>query len=146
MIWNGLSNYKDGALLASRVIIGLAFMWVHGSGKIFGGVEKWEKIGGAMANFGLDFLPAFWGFMAAFAEFAGGFLIIVGLLTRPAALLIIITMIVAASKNIFSARPISDIAYPVEMLPILIVLFFIGPGRYSLDFLFNRGERKKEAA
>lgn len=70
----------DGAETLLRVVAGLALV-SHGAMKIgspFGAVEMVE---------GLGFYPGiFWSPLLAFTEFFGGFLIAIGLLTRPAAL------------------------------------------------------------
>jgi putative oxidoreductase len=70
----------EGAETLLRVVAGLALV-THGAMKIgnpFGAVEMVE---------GLGFYPGvFWSPLLAFTEFFGGFLIALGLLTRPAAL------------------------------------------------------------
>jgi putative oxidoreductase len=141
MIWNSLEKHKDIGILIIRLFIGLTFVWIHGWKKITGGPETWEKIGGAAGNFGITFLPVFWGFMASFAEAVGGLLIMLGLFFRPATVLITLTMFVAASSHIFNEDPINRVIYPLQLASVMIGLFFIGPGRYSLDALFTR---KKE--
>ena len=133
---NFLSKHKDGALLIARIGIGLSYVLVHGGKKLIGGPERWESIGKAMHNLGIDFLPVFWGFMAAFSEAIGGFLIVIGFFFRPAAALILITMFVAATKHFTAGDPLSKFAYPVEMGMIMIVFLFIGAGKYSLDYKF----------
>ena len=72
----------DYGLLIIRIGIGVMFM-LHGYPKLLGGAEMWEKIGGSMGNIGIHFAPTFWGFMASFAEFAGGLCLVVGFLFRP---------------------------------------------------------------
>ncbi len=112
MILTFLNKYRDVGLLILRVGFGIMFMF-HGAPKLFGGPERWGKLGAAMGNFGIDFLPAFWGFMASFSEFFGGILLILGLFFRPACILLTLTMIVAAGFHIgrgdcatsFSTRP-----------------------------------------
>src|SRR5689334_1712788 len=86
---------RDLGLLILRVGIGLMFMF-HGWPKITGGSEMWTSIGGSMGNLGIDFAPTFWGFMAAFAEFFGGLLLVLGLFFRITNVLLVFTMIVAA--------------------------------------------------
>ena len=81
-------TWPDLGLLVLRLSIGLSMILFHGWGKISGGPERWRRIGGAMENFGIDFLPMFWGFMAGFTEFFGSVLIILGLFFRPAAALL----------------------------------------------------------
>jgi putative oxidoreductase len=131
-----LSKYKDGALLLARIGIGLSFVVLHGWGKLIGGPEKWNSTGNAMKNLGINFLPMFWGFMAAFSEAVGGLLLILGLFFRPAAFLILITMIVAASRHISSGDPLSKISHPVELGLVMILFLTIGAGKYSLDYKF----------
>lgn len=130
MVLHSLNRYRDAGLLLLRIGIGLAFM-VHGAPKLFGGPETWTKIGGAMANFGIDFAPAFWGFMAGFAEFGGGLLLILGFLVRPALFLLVGTMIVAATRHIVSGQ--GSPLHAIEAGVLFLSLIFIGPGRYSID-------------
>jgi putative oxidoreductase len=111
--------------------------------KIFGGPERWERLGGAMGNLGIDFYPVIWGFMASFAEFVGGLFLVLGLLFRPATLLIFITMIVASVRHFSDGDPIGRIAYPLEMSFVMILLFLLGPGKHSLDELISKKMRRK---
>ena len=67
MLFQKLERCSDVGLLIIRVGIGGIFMG-HGFPKIMGGVELWTRLGGSMSMLGIDFLPAFWGFMAAFSE------------------------------------------------------------------------------
>lgn len=130
-----LSKYKDSALLIARIGIGLSFIILHGWGKLTGGPERWKSVGSAMKHFGIDFIPVFWGFMAAFSEAIGGALVILGLFFRPAAFLILITMIVAATRHIASGDPLSKIAHPIELGLVMILFLALGAGKYSLDYL-----------
>lgn len=114
---------------------------LHGEGKMFGGPDKWLKLGGAMENLGITFLPACWGFMAAFAEFGGGILLVLGLLFRPACLLMLITMAVAASVHWFDAAEagarlqgkIMEGSHAIEAGIVFLALLFTGPGKFSVD-------------
>ena len=49
MCWTTLNNYRHIGFIILRLGIGAMFMW-HGYGKITGGPQMWEKIGGAMAG------------------------------------------------------------------------------------------------
>ncbi|MBU1948526.1 MAG: DoxX family membrane protein, partial [Candidatus Eisenbacteria bacterium] len=69
---------RDIGLLIIRIGIGLTVMTLHGYGKIKGGPGLWDNLGGAMSQFGITFAPKFWGFMAAFSEFGGSALLILG--------------------------------------------------------------------
>ena len=90
----------DTGLLVLRLGIGLQ-LTLHGWPKMMGGPDKWAKLGANMSLVGLDFAHGFWGFMAAFAEFGGGLLILLGFFTRPAAVLAGFTMFVAAFSGTF---------------------------------------------
>ncbi len=133
-------KYRDSGLLILRVGIGIMFIG-HGYPKVIGGPEKWASLGGAMQTFGVDFFPVFWGFLAAFAEFAGGALLVIGLLTRPACFFLLVTMIVAAAMHISKGHPFMNYAHSVEASILFLSLIFIGPGKYSVDE--KMGGRKK---
>jgi putative oxidoreductase len=123
-------KYKnaDLGLLIIRLGIGALFI-LHGFPKISGGPPMWEKLGGAMDSLGIHFLPIFWGFMAAIAEFGGGILLILGILWKPACILLIITMLVAIVKT--SGNGLHGYSEALEMLIVFLGLFFTGPGKYK---------------
>jgi putative oxidoreductase len=132
----------DIGILVLRIGIGLMFI-LHGWPKIAGGVETWKNLGGSMALLGIGFAPAFWGFMAAFAEFAGGLLLIFGLVVRPASFFLLFTMFVATLVKINGAQsgeaPVGVIgsikaaAHPLSLAFVFLSLIFLGPGLYSLS-------------
>ena len=119
-------------LLLLRIGFGIVFM-VHGAPKMFGGPETWTEIGSATKYIGIEFAPMFFGFMAAFAEFFGGILLILGLFFTPALVLLIATMLVATFFHIGQGDPFSDISHPLENILVFISLLFVGPGKYSVD-------------
>ena len=127
-----LDELRDHGLLFVRVGLGLMFV-AHGWPKLVGGPDKWEKLGGAMATFGIDFVPTFWGFMAAFAEVGGGLLLAVGLATRPALALLFMTMVVATAKHLAAGDDFRKWSHAAEAAIMFAGLFLIGPGRFSLD-------------
>jgi len=136
MVWSSLSGFRDLGLLLLRVVTGLYLAFGHGLGKITGGPEQWAGLGGTMEIFGLGFMPTFWGFMAAVAEFVGALLVTIGFVTRPAALLVVLNMSVAATAHITGAidgGPELALIYGV----IFLSLVFVGPGRYSVDGQVN---------
>jgi putative oxidoreductase len=132
MIWTSLDKFRDFGLLLLRVLFGLYLAFGHGLGKITGGPEQWAGLGGTMEIFGLGFAPTFWGFMAAIAEFVCALLVAAGFLTRPAALLVVINMSVAATAHItgvIDGGPEMALLYGIAFLS----LIFVGPGKYSVD-------------
>lgn len=82
-------------------------------------------------------MPEVFAWLAALSEFAGGILLALGLLTRPAALFMTVTMGVAA----FVAHA-SDPFEKKEMalLYLFISLFFLlhGAGRWSVDYIITK--------
>jgi putative oxidoreductase len=133
-----LNRYRETGILLLRLGIGFMLI-IHGYDKLFGGPAKWESLGENMGNVGIEFAPVFWGFMAAFSEAVGGLLVMLGLLFRPACLLLFITMIVAAARHIADAADLTakeklmEASHPIELAVVFLSLIFIGPGKYSLD-------------
>jgi len=124
-------------LLILRVGIGILFI-MHGYPKLMGGVEKWTELGGVMAMFGLGFAPTFWGFMAAASEAVGGLLLILGILFRPACLLMLATMVVAFAVHFFNADPFAVLAHPMKAAIVFAALFLSGPGEWTVLSLFRK--------
>ena len=131
-IFSKISNYKDAGLLIGRIGLG-GMMMVNGIPKLMGGVAKWEGLGSTMQNLGINFAPVFWGFMASFAEGIGGLLIIIGLFFRPAAILLILTMIVAAIQHFASGDGLMGAAHAIETGFGFVILLFVGAGKYSIE-------------
>ena len=131
-MWNSLSKYREGALLFFRLALGTFFIWVHGWPKLAGGVTTWKKYGLTMKHIGIDFWPVFWGFMAAFSESIGCVLFALGLFFRPACLLLLITMTVAAIAD-YHGGGVLRASHAAEMAIVFFTFLFLGPGKYSID-------------
>src|SRR3954462_15999301 len=93
-MWSSLNNHRDGALLFLRIALGSFYIWIHGWARIAGGLTGWRHAGASMKVFGITFLPELWGFMGAFAATVGVLFLVLGLLFRPACLLITLTLAV----------------------------------------------------
>jgi len=124
--------------LILRVPIGL-ILAAHGSQKLFGwfGGYGLEGTGQWMASVSLNpgFLLAL---LAGSAEFFGGVALILGLLTRPAAAISAVTMLVALFRVHWGKGFFLDthgIEYALALLSATTALAFSGGGRYSLDAL-----------
>jgi putative oxidoreductase len=126
----------DLALLVLRVVVGLLFVG-HGSQKLFGafGGHGLEGTGGFFESLGLK--PGkLHAFGAGAAEFFGGALLALGLLTPLAALLLIGTMTVAIAtvhgqKGIWSTE--GGYEYNLVLMAVAFALAGVGPGKWSLD-------------
>lgn len=130
---NKNTSYNDYAILMLRVFIGLTMAFSHGLGK----VPPPDMLVSGLESMGFP-MPLFFAWAASLAEFAGGILLALGLLTRPAALSMTITMAVAA----FVAHAADPFAKKEMALLYLVTSAFIclvGAGKISLDsLLFKR--------
>ena len=124
-------KHLDLGLLIARIGTGAGFIYYHGWAKLVGGPERWEGLGGAMARFGLDFWPTFWGFMAAFTESIGALFILFGILFMPMSILLAITMFVAWTGHIVSGN--GNPGHSFKNMMFLLAFVFTGPGKYSVD-------------
>ncbi|GGK65137.1 DoxX family protein [Rufibacter glacialis] len=139
-----LYPHQHIGLLILRLGIGFMFI-VHGWPKMTGGMEKWEQVGSAMSVVGITSGAAFFGFMAAFAETVGGLFLMLGFLFRPITLLLLVTMIMAALRHMVAGDGFGGYSHALEAAILFLSLYFIGPGRYSLDEGMFR-DRKRDMA
>ncbi len=126
------STIKDIGYFILRFGLGLLIA-IHGWPKITGGVPGWEKIGGTMSIFGINFMPGIWGLLAAVSEFLGGICVVLGIFFRPACALILITMAVAIASQLNSHKGIYGYIEAAEMGVAFLAMLLMGPGRFSLS-------------
>ncbi|MCJ8337899.1 MAG: DoxX family protein [Pseudomonadales bacterium] len=136
-----VSDNSHFSTLALRLPIGLILM-AHGAQKLFSwfGGYGLEGTGQWMASIGLTpgYLMAM---LAGSAEFFGGLLLIVGLLVRPASLVLAVTMLVAIfsvhiGNGLFMST--NGYEYALTLLVVFISLTYQGAGKYSLDAVLSR--------
>jgi putative oxidoreductase len=134
-LWSASGNV-DAGLLVIRVWFGSVMAVAHGLGKV---VDLGRFIDN-VARRGFP-VPEFFGTAAALSEFVGGILLALGLLARPAAVSIALTMLVAAfyihASDPFQKKEFA-LAYAISALAIAVA----GPGRYSLDWLIQRRRQR----
>lgn len=146
-----LRSSNDYTLALMRLVLGVIFL-VHGGQKAMGwfGGHGWN---GTMQMFttGMGF-PAFFAACAILAEFVGGILLIIGLLSRLAALAIAINMMVAILRvhlhNGLTGGPGGPgYELPLALLALCVLIIMKGGGALSVDRLFARdtGQRKASA-
>ena len=137
----GADKVRDPALLVGRILLMLLFL-IFGWGKLI-------NFGGSAAYFehqGLPF-PALAALIAVVMEFVVGVLIVLGLLTRPLALLLALyTLATALIGHPYwaitgAAQLGAEINFykNISIIGGLIVLYVTGAGRYALDPKFNLG-------
>ena len=123
------SQAADVGRLILRICAGLALALAHGWGK----VPPSEGFMGMVAGLGM---PGWFAYLSALAEFGGGLLLAFGLLTRPAALMILLNMTVvvllAHADDPFSGKE-------KGFLFLIIAVFFLlaGAGRYAVDSIIR---------
>lgn len=129
---SGLERHRDLALLVTRVALGAMFVVAHGLPKLEGGSEKWNSIGSAVSRFGIDFGHTWWGLAATLAEFGGGILLILGLMTRLATIPMLVVMVVAAAGGM-ARGGVTGASHAIESGLFLALILIVGPGRHSVD-------------
>lgn len=136
LIHRALATDNSLTSLALRLPAGVIFV-AHGAQKLFGSFGGYglEGTGQWMASIGLE--PGYLMALAAgSAEFFGGIALLIGLLTRPAAFVLAITMLVAIitvhlPNGLFMSN--NGYEFGLTLLSISVALVFNGGGKLSLD-------------
>ena len=144
MVLGFLDRYRAYGPLVLRVALGLVMMG-HGSQKLFGafGGGGLSQTAGFFGQIGI--VPGyFWAVVVAVVETFGGLLVLIGLLTRVAGLLIAITMFVAMvwvhlPNGFFLSN--RGIEYTLVLFAAALALVLTGPGTPSVDALLKRQGR-----
>jgi putative oxidoreductase len=131
---------RESIILMMRMWLGLIMLY-HGSDKLF---RTFDPFTAHLSTFGIP-LSAFVSRFFTLAQFVGGALVFMGLLTRPALVCVIITVFSALIESMFYVNydPFSrkgELAFTYTVLG--FALLISGPGLYSLDtYLRNRFRR-----
>ncbi len=131
---NNNNKLNQLSLTLLRVVLGIIFAY-HGYVKLFvkGG---FTGTSGFFAVIGIPF-PAYSALLVSAAEFFGGLLLVIGLLSKWASLVLLVEMIVALLKvhlkaGFFITQNSYGYEYVLLLIAALIVLLVNGPGRISL--------------
>ena len=127
-----LDRLQPVALLVLRLVLA-TIMIAHGSQKVFGGMPRFQS----MVS-GIGF-PAWMAYLSAAAEFGGGILVLLGVLTRFAAFAITIDLLVAIVKVHAKSglRGPGGFEFPLAVVAIAFALILFGPGPISVDSIFS---------
>ena len=131
-----VSTDAGWAPLALRIPVGVVFA-AHGAQKLFGlfGGYGLDGTGQWMDSIGIH--PGhLMALLAGSAEFFGGLALLIGLLVRPAAAALAVTMLVAIfsvhiDKGLFVAN--NGYEYALALLAVTVALLVSGAGRLSID-------------
>ena len=131
-----LNRLQPIALLVLRIALGIIFM-SHGYPKL-GHLRGGSQMQGFFIEHGL---PGYFVYVAGVIEMFGGGLLLLGLFTRPAALLLAMEMCVAIWK-VHSGHGylgVHDYEFPLTLAASCFALATIGAGFISLDSLLFQG-------
>ena len=133
-----LNTFQPVALVILRVALAIVFL-SHGYPKL-----AHLRGNAQMQSFFVEHgLPAFFLYVAGVLEVFGGALILLGLFTRPAALLLAGEMCVAIVKvhMVHGYLAVHDYEFPMIMAAACLALCTIGPGPLSVDNVAFGGEK-----
>ena len=125
------SRRVDTGLLILRIVIGIVFL-MHGGQKLF--VYGFAGVTGAFGQMGAP-MPAITGPLAAIVEFLAGGALVIGLLTRLAALGLAIDMLGAIILVHYKGGFFLPTGYEfaLTLLAANVAIAIAGAGYYSLD-------------
>ena len=127
----------DFGLLVLRVAFG-TYIALHGWGKIYsdGNFGIMPQLVEGVSAMGFP-APTAFAWMAALTEFVGGILVVLGLLTRPAALALVFNMCVAAfvahGDDPWYAPGARSKENALLYLAPFVLLLLVGAGRFAVD-------------
>ena len=135
------NNRINTGLTLLRAAVGTVFI-AHGAQKLF--VFGMSGVTGAFGQMGVPF-PEITGPLVALLEFFGGIALLVGLLTRPAALGLAITMVgamvmVHAPGGFFLPN---GVEFTLLLSAVSLAFGIMGAGEFSIDALLAR--RRQQA-
>ncbi|MAK54486.1 MAG: DoxD-like family protein [Pusillimonas sp.] len=131
-----LQTEQRWAPLVLRVVAGVIF-FAHGAQKLFGWFGGYGLTGTGQFMDSLGLSPGYaMALLAGSAEFFGGLALIIGLLVRPASVILAVTMVVAIlSVHIGNGLFMSNNGYEfaLALLAMAVSLSFSGAGKLGLD-------------
>jgi putative oxidoreductase len=132
-----LDKLQPLSLLVLRVALGIIFLY-HGYPKL---MHTHGNLQGVFVEHGL---PGYFVYVSGILETFGGGLLLLGLLTRVAALLLAIEMCVAIWKvhSLHGIYAVHDYEFPLALAAACFALATVGAGKISVDHpIFEGGPR-----
>jgi putative oxidoreductase len=137
---NSLNRLQPFALLVVRLVLG-AIMIAHGYKKVFGGFHGHQQFVGSLG------IPAWMAYLSAGTEFFGGIAIVLGLLTRYAALAFLIEMAVVIVKVHWKNGLTGQGGYefPLALATLAFASMCYGGGPFGFNFGKGGGNWRKSS-
>ncbi|MDX1722381.1 MAG: DoxX family protein [Pseudomonas sp.] len=136
LIKSVVATHAGYGLTVVRIIAGLTFA-AHGSQKLFGWFGGYGLVGVGQWMESIGLAPGYqMALLAGSAEFFGGLALVIGLLVRPAAAVLAVTMLVAiVTVHLANGFFMSNNGYEfaLALLAISLAVLVEGAGKLSLD-------------
>ena len=135
--FHSIDPFGIKALVIIRIFAGIL---IHIHGKMLFDSQMMNTMAESLSkNMGMPF-PLLMAYLAKGSEFFGGLLLALGLFTRFATIPLIITMAVAAFVA-HHGQITGDGEHAFLFLLIFVAFFFIGSGKWSVDYLLKRKKK-----
>jgi putative oxidoreductase len=145
MLARMMSRYEAYAPLPLRMVVGVIFL-AHGAQKLFGAFGGYGVSGTAQLFEQIGITPGiFWAVVVGLVEFGGGLAVLIGLLTRYAATLLAINMLVAILRvHLVSGFFLpTGFEYALALFGASLTLLIGGAGHLSFDHYFAQARRHR---
>jgi len=135
--FHSIDPFGINVLVIIRIFAG---MLIHIHGNMLFDSRMMNTMADSLSNdMGMPF-PLLMAYLAKGSEFFGGLLLALGLFTRFATIPLIITMAVAAFVA-HHGQITGDGEHAFLFLLIFVAFFFIGSGKWSVDYLLKRKKK-----
>ncbi len=141
-----LERLRDHGLFVFRVVAGGTFVF-YGSAPLAVGAAAWRELGERLGVPPLATAPTLVGLTVVLATLLGGILMVLGLWTRWAALVLGVVLVGAAVLRWSEVQSgtlegAAAFFYPLSMAAAMGVLATVGGGRFGIDGVY-RARRKR---
>ena len=133
-----LSRFRDFGVLVLRLAFGFQLVKVSWQNALMP-TQKLPEFVNYLTTLGFPF-PTAGAYVSAYTEFIGGILLVLGLWTRPTAILLIVNFTVAFFLAHLAVNDTYQNTFPsANLIAVNVFLLFNGAGNYSVDAKLERG-------